>query len=357
MPVPQRPPPGPGYQPPAGSPPYARPQQSSSGKILAGVGCTTLIIVLVILLICGGLAYGAYLLLRNAANQAVQQAQTTTSNGQNSSSSGSSATAIPTRTFPINATITYSSVQITIVNAQLGASFADDQNRENQNLILRLNIQENNPTGNGIGYNYHDAAHLILSDKSSVATTAEEHFGPPPGQASQSNWLDFSVPPTISVDKTILRLGTPTEAQMDVPLISKPNLSAYADRTVNNPANAQTTYAHLTWTITAATLSWSADGKQASANQRFVIVTLSIDNNTNQDFNASYHDYLRLQAGTTRAAPLDSTLPITIAGGSTKQTGWVLFPVPQNVSSFTLIFLASEFTRTTQDQSINFQIP
>ncbi len=308
-----------------------------------------------IILICSGLTYAGYLLLRNSVSSN-EPGTTSSDNSSAGQPNAPTATTMPTRTFPVNAAITYSSIEITIVNAQLGASFEGDDGSSNQNLLLRLNIQENNPTSKNIGYYYGDVAHLILPDHSSIAIARMQHGSPPLASATQTNWLDFAVPASIPVAKTLLRLGSPTEAQMDIPLSNRPNLSAYASKTVNNPPNAQTTYANLTWTITAATQAWSANGKQADANKRFVTVTLSVDNNTSRDFNAYFGDYLRLQAGTSRIAPADSNLPSTISAHSTKQTGWVIFLAPQDVSSFTLILLPSAFTGSSEEKSISFQI-
>src|SRR5207302_511094 len=127
-PVSQSAPPGkPGYQPPLQSsqppPAYARPQKNSPGGILK-VGVILLLLVL--------LGTGGFFAFRFV-----------TSRGGNTATTGVKSEVTPTQaqlsTTPINATVTYASVAITILNAQQATSFADDRDAP-AHRVMRLNL-------------------------------------------------------------------------------------------------------------------------------------------------------------------------------------------------------------------------
>src|SRR5437879_5349817 len=104
-----------GYQPSfrnAQPPPaYARPQKNSSGVILK-VG----VILLLLLLLLGAGGFFAFRFV--------------TSRGGSTANTGAKGEITPTqaqlKTMPINATVTYAIVDITLLNAQQATSFADD---------------------------------------------------------------------------------------------------------------------------------------------------------------------------------------------------------------------------------------
>ena len=88
---------------------------------------------------------------------------------------------------------------------------------------------------------------------------------------------------------------------MLVPLTGTADLSQYQSKTVT--PNAQTQYQGLNWTITSAAKSWSGFGQQAPQGQRYVTVTLKIDNNSSQGFSAYYGSYARLKSGSNESSP------------------------------------------------------
>src|SRR5258706_12050617 len=117
-----------GYQPPFQSsqppPAYARPQKKSAGGVLK-VG----VILLLLLLLLGAGGYFAF--------------RYVTGRGGNTATAGVNSQVTPTqaplKTTPINATVNYASVNITIINAQQATSFADDTGTPAQGVV-RLNL-------------------------------------------------------------------------------------------------------------------------------------------------------------------------------------------------------------------------
>jgi uncharacterized membrane protein len=117
-------------------------------------------------------------------------------------------------------------------------------------------------------------------------------------------------------------------------------------------------YAGLTWTVTTATASLSENAQQVSAGMRYVIVTLSVSNTTANDFNAYWGDYIRLQSGSVTNSPSsDTNFPTSFPAGSAGTTGSLIFLMPQDSTSFTLILLAQPNTSPPISQATaNFQI-
>jgi len=186
-----------------------------------------------------------------------------------------------------------------------------------------------------------------------VAPANTQHYGAPDPQATQSNWWDFPISTSVKISDLTLRLGTDSQAQMEIPLTGKADVSQYQPKT-SHP-NTQTHYAGLTWTVTEATLTWSADGGQADKGMRYVSVTVKIDNPSSSAFTRYYGDYLRLQAGATTSAPTAfGTIP-GIPAGSSGATGSASFPVPAGYTTYTLLFLAFPTIGVSQ-ASVTFQI-
>ena len=134
-------------------------------------------------------------------------------------------------TTTINQTINYAGADITILNAQQSDRFINDPNTST-NGMLRLNIREQNNTNVKISWLYANSAHLILPGGTTVAPAyVKAKVGIVPG-ATQTSLVDFAVPGGTDVRKIILRLGTSSEAQMDMPLTGHANLGSYDPRTV-----------------------------------------------------------------------------------------------------------------------------
>nr|BBH92430.1 hypothetical protein KTA_06290 [Thermogemmatispora argillosa] len=362
------PPPPPSYgqqgaplpsQPDGVPPPYARPQQNAGRGVIAGLGCGMLLVILLIVLVCGALGLGGYLFLRNLASATTTAVSSSSSHTSGSSGGATSRTktptSIPTRTFAVNGTLTYSSITITVVNAQLASRFPDDAATSDQTAVLRLTLKENNATANFPLYFYSDSAHLILPDQSSISVSDVQYNGAPNPNTTRTNWLDFPVPPTVDVSRTILRLGAPGEAKMDIPLQNNPDLSKYQPVTTK-PTNAQTTYAGLKWTVTETTVSWSYNGKQAESGKRFLILSFRIDNPSSRDVFFDVNDFMRLQVGSDRSAPIANTLNGVVNAGTTNHTGVVVFALPEGTTSCTLIMMPVEVLPNSQQTQISLAL-
>ena len=269
------------------------------------------------------------------------------SSGSNSSNN-SFTTQPPITSVPLNETVRFFGVDITVVSAQQSQTFLDDTSSSTTGMV-RLNLKENNKSTSSARFLYSDEARLILPDKTSVAPVNEHQFGGPDGGVSRTNWLDFPVPTGVQISQLTLQLGKDTEAQETIPLTGKANLAQYQSKTAQ--LNVPTQYAGLTWTITSATASLSFKGQQADKGMQFIIVTVKVDNPTSQDFRGYYGDYLRLKSGDATSAPTgDATLPLSFAAGSTGTTGDVIFTMPSSSTSYTLIFLntpAYQFNQAT----------
>ncbi len=327
------PPPAQDYQ----QPPFSVvPQKDSSKRVL---GHWVLAGILVVLLMCGALGYFGWQFLASRA-----QPGSTTGSTQGSQTNPATA--------QINQTVRYADVDITILTVQKAQSFADDSST--QSGVVRLNTREQNTGSRTTLYVYSEVARLILPDQSAVPLSNTQHYGGPPPAATQSNWWDFPISTSVKISDLTLQLGTASEAQMKIPLTGKADVSQYQPRT-SHP-NAQTHYDGLTWTVTAATLTWSADGKQADKGMRYVTVTVKIDNPSSSAFATYWGDYLRLQAGNMTSAPTPyATIPTLLPAGSSGETGSASFPVSAGYTSYTLLFLGNPTTGVSQ-ASVNFQI-
>jgi hypothetical protein len=179
------------------------------------------------------------------------------------------------------------------------------------------------------------------------------HISPPASQANQVNWVDFQAPQNLDVSKTVLRLGTQAEAQMNIPLVQNTDLSKYQDKSVTPGGTSN--YAGIKWTLTKAVRSWSSDDKQVTSGNRYVTVTLSVDNPSTNTVYFDPSSVLRLQTGSTKVPPESGyTLPTSYASGTSNQSGTVTFIIPEGSTSYSLIFQAQD---TSTQSSINFQIP
>jgi hypothetical protein len=156
----------------------------------------------------------------------------------------------------------------------------------------------------------------------------------------------------------IFKIGSAWSWLMGLPFLINVPLASYLLRRTQRtsyPNAQQTHFDGLTWTVTAATSSWSADGKQADQGMRYVTVTLQIDNPSSRDFATSCGDYLRLQAGETTSAPTPhASIPTLIPAGSSGQTGSASFLVPAGHTSYTLLFLRNATSGVSQ-AAVDFQ--
>ena len=157
----------------------------------------------------------------------------------------------------------------------------------------------------------------------------------------------------IDLSKLVIRFGSSTENQMNIPLVAGTDLSQYQSKVVTPNSTFQ--YAGLNWTLVSATESLSANGQQASTGMIYVTVTLKAVNTSANNFSAYPGDYMRLQSGDSKSPPSDFTFPTSVASQS-NGAGTVTFAIPQGGTSFTLLMLAQQSSPPINGASVTFQI-
>jgi hypothetical protein len=322
-----------------------------------GHGCLITSIVLLVVLAAG---IGGFVFLRSRPGTVTQgnrtpTAASNTGNTPVSGNAGNTPTVSTSGLQQLNLKITYASMAVTIVSAQIATSFPDDTGTQGSAGVVRVNLQENNTTAGNPGYLESDAFLLVLPDGSTVRMTGQkQNISPDPG-VNRPNWLDFPLSAQVTLSQLTLRIGSARENQMDVPLKPGADLSKYQDKT--SSPNAQFQYAGVNWTLKTATLSYSYNDKQATTGNLYVILNLSAVNNTSNAFVDSASSYMRLQANGNSVEPESgTTLPISIAANATA-SGTVAFLMPQGTTSFTLVMLAQPNTNPPVNQvTQNFQI-
>jgi len=365
---PQEAPASPYYAPPpqvnGTVPAYAQAPKRSRGCLVASI--------VLILVLALGVVGGFYIVRHNNSTGNSQNGNG--SNGQQSTQSGSNNTpntngVSPTRittpdsngntpntggpvTVPLNLKFTYSSVDITVVSVQQANSFPDDTSTPQGGI--RVATMESNSTTNNVRYAYSDISRLVMPDGSILAPSNEKYYEGPAAGVSQDNWIDFPVTSqNIGLSKLILRYGSATENQMDIPLASNADLSKYQPRTVT--PNSTFRYSGMNWTLVSATESLSANGQQASTGMVYITVTLKAVNSSSNNFSAYPGDYMRLQSGESKSPPSDFTFPTSIASQSNGD-GTITFTIPQGGKSFTLLMLAQQSSPPINATSVTFQI-
>lgn len=266
---------------------------------------------------------------------------------------GGNASQSPITTTQVHETVIYAGVEVTVLNVQQSQNFLNDPNSSTDGM-LRLNIQEHNPTAAKISWLYYDIAQVVLPGGKTVPPTyAKATVGIAPG-ATQNSYVDFAVPATDKVSQLTLRLGANNEAQMDIPLTGTANLNKYAPTSVKPDGQLQ--YFGLNWTLVSATAQYSIVGQQASKGMRYLVVTLSVDNTLSQQaITGSPFTYIRLQSGNSTFTPVDTTLPISFDSGVTGKSGTVTFLVPQKSTAFTLVLVPQNQSGATQ-ATTDFQL-
>ncbi len=279
-------------------------------------------------------------------------ASTPTGNSNTPSSNGSPVGSGP-MTEQVNLKLTYASIEYTITSVQQANGFPDDSSTTQS--LVRINLNEHNPTSNNPGFAYDNAAHLLLPDGTITPVANSQYRYAPDAATQHANWIDFAVPsPNLDLSKLVLRMGQATENQMDIPLMPNADLSKYQPKTIT--PNTAFQYAGLHFTITTVAESLSADTQQAATGQNFIVVTMKVVNPTSSEFFDPASNYMRLKSGDTTSPPTangDSTFPRDFASQSTG-TGYVVFPMPQGSSSFTLTMLAQSSAPVA---TVTFQIP
>lgn len=317
-------------------PDYARKPKKSN------CGCITLSVILLIVL---GAGVGGYFLVSSFINKGANQNQANTSPSGNTTSgttqgstSGNGSSAGSTE--QLNLQFTYANVNITLLSAQIANSFPDDTGTSGSAGMLRLSLRENNPTTRGNSYLESDVMLLLLPGGNTLKPYQEKLGIGPDASINRQNWLDFQINSPVKINQLALRVGSPSENQLTIPLQANANLSKYQDRT-SNP-NISFKYGELNMTLKTATLSYSYNTTQATQGNRYIILTLAAVNNTANSISIYPPSYMRLQAGGNSVQPDNTyTIPYSI-DGNTSATGIVAFLVPDNVAVFTLVMLAQD---------------
>ena len=325
-------------------PVYARPQKKASRGVLRLV-----VILLLLLLVLGTAGYFAFKYVSSRGSSV----------GSNNTTSVS--TSSPVKTTPINATVTYASVDITILNAQQAKSFADDSNASAPGVV-RLNLHAvqtgvddiNNGSSIDQYYDYPSSFALILPGGSKVAPVGEKDTNGPTKKGNQTTWVDFPVSTAVNVNQLVLQIGKDTEAQLDIPLTGHADLSQYQPK--QSTPNLRVPFGSMFWTLKTVTFKLSDSGTQVDKGMRFLVLTFSLDNPGTEGLNAFPPDFIRLQYGGTTIA-LDQAVIGDAAAGTTNTQGLVSFLVPQDTTTVTFILLPGHTPGAINQATIPFQIP
>ena len=346
--------PPPLYQPQS-TPDYAKPQSSSVVPLLRRLGCGLGVLIILFLALCGTGGYFAFHAIQNALNHH-PSGSASNSGGSLATGGGYGSTSTPGKvtTTPINETITYASVTITILDVKQAQSFSDDTSGSASSGMLRLDLKEQNATSVQPNYLYSDIMRLILPNQNSVSPLNAQEDISPNASTTRTNWIDFSVPTTTNVSQTTLQFGDGTQAQMSIPLTSNADLTKYQAKTAT--ISKYTQYGDLKWTIKTATRSWSNEGKQATKGMYYVILDMSIDNPSTNDYTGVWGDYIRMSAGTVTNTPDSNHIPTSFAAGSSGTEATAAFLVPQTAASYTFILLPQQSYTKTSQETITFQV-
>ncbi len=258
--------------------------------------------------------------------------------------------------FPIQTSVPYAGVGVTILEAQQAQNFLDDPTTTttNPSNMVRIHLQASNKTSTGINLNYIDSVSLLTPAKKIIVPSYVRASSVVAAGATQTNMVDFVTPENTQVDQLQLRLGTPNEAQLVIPLHEHADVRMYVPKTTKLAGT--TTYQGLNWTLTSATSQLSIDGHQASKGMGYLIVMLDVNNTLSQTaIPGSAYDYIRLQAGSVTASPQDTTLPVSFVANKDGQMGSVTFLIPQNATTLTFTLLAQNQSGFPQ-AAIDFQL-
>jgi hypothetical protein len=339
------------YQPPL--PSYAVPTKDSSRSVLRQMGCGLLAVLLIILALCGGSGYLAYRWISSAAQSTTTDTISTTSENNTQETPKVSP---PVVTTLHTSEVVSASVQMSIIDVQQAASFADDTSTSSGTDILRININEKNTSAQASYYFYSDMMLLQLPDGTSVHPSAGQNGSGPEASITRTNWIDFPVSTKIQPAQTTLIIGKSTEAQITIPLKSGIDLSKYQPQTsaINKRLQPESA-APSSWTITNVTRQTSYDAKQATKGNVYIVVALTVNNSSSNVIYPFPNDTMRLQSGATKSQPDASTLPSSIAAGQTNVQGECAFIMPDDNTDFTFIFMPGSFNALTQQMTANFQ--
>ena len=271
--------------------------------------------------------------------------------------SSPSPTPIPITTLKVQRTAQYAGLDITIINAQYALAFADDDIHQGQ-ATVRLNLNVANHTSNSINIVYYDIARLLAPNSNPLLpTNVHLSVGPKPG-ASESGWLDFSLPnKTVQLKTLTLQLGSTTlnELLVKIPFTGTFNSAQYAVSTSRQTTTINYNFfGHsLIYHLTSVERRYSYQGVQCKAGQQLYVLNFKVDNPEGGDISPGYgFDYIRLVFPGNERAPVYNTLPQTFKAGARGVSGSVVYAVPSGVKKLTIGFLSQD-GNGEQDTDVN----
>lgn len=311
-----------------------------------------MVILLLLLLLLGG---GGFFALR-FINGKGGNSTIASSNNQNSQVTPTQA---PLKTTPINATVNYASVNITILDAQQATSFADDTSTPAQGVV-RLDLHAVQSDVNNVYFSsapvfaYPESFVLLLPGGSKVVSEGYKDLNGPARKEAQTTWIDFPASTSLKVNQMILQIGKDTEEQIQVPLIGHADLSQYQPK--QGTPNLHVAFGSMFWTLKRVTFKLSDSGTQVAKGMRFLVLTFSLDNPGTEGYNAFPPDFIRLEYGGT-TINLEQAVIGDAAAGTTNIPGLVSFVVPQETTMATFILLPGHTPGATNQATIPFQVP
>jgi hypothetical protein len=333
--------------PPQAPPDFAKPQKGATRR----TGLRSLLLILAALVVLGAIG-GTIYYVRGQNGSTGQGVNGSTSTATTATPTPTTALSAGTVTFSPALSFVYADVKVSIVDVKQAPSFSDDTYIYGSPGVLRLDVKEESQTIDGGYYNYsYSAFTLVKADGTTVEVGSKQTGSGIDAGVSRTNWLDFKTNGTLDVNQLKLRVGADTEAQMNIPLQNKADLSKYQSKSYQ--INKQAMYGNVNWTITNVTTSYSALGSQAKKGMVYVIISSRLDNNTNDYAFDSVGGNMRLQTGSTSAPPEKNTLPGSLSPGQTGVTGNTTFEVPQGSTDFTANVLKGSYAPAT---SIQFQL-
>jgi len=283
--------------------------------------------------------------------------------GSNITNTGSNSAVTPTQaqlsTTSLNATFTYASVNITLINAQQATNFADDTNTPAEGVV-RLNLHavqsdvDNVYFADAPVFAYPECFMLFLPGGNKVTSLGYKNLSGPARKGDQVTWIDFHASIHLQVNQMTLQVGKETEEHIQVPLTGHADLSQYQPK--QSTPDLRVAFGSLFWTLKTATFKLSDSGTQVEKGMRFLVLTFSLDNPGTEDLNAFPPDYMRLHYGGA-TIQLEQALIGAAAAGTTNIQGLVSFVVPQETTAAIFILLPGHTPGATSQTSIPFPIP
>lgn len=258
----------------------------------------------------------------------------------------------------LNLSTTYSSVEMTFTSLEQKNEFEDDSYTQytyddNDNWI-RLNFKESlQDVSYGTYFSYTDAFTLTLPDGTKVkGENAKERIGIDNG-VERENWVDFGTKEQVDLAQLKLTLGSSDEKQFEFSLQDGADMSAFEPISVKPDTTFQ--YAGADWKLTEVVRTYYYDGSQAKNKQIFLLVYLTVSNNTDEYIYLEY-DFLRLKAGSSTLASESSSIEYLIDAHTVGLDGAALFAVePTDDGTYTLIFPKNS-SEGYAEKTIDFQI-